>query len=243
MHPQPLVVILMNPIRKTNLANRQNYGSARSSDKIEYIVIHYTANDGDHDESNGNYFKNNVVNASAHYFVDDDSITQSVPDNFVAWAVGGTKWKDTSITGGGTMYGKITNANSISIEMCDTVKDGKYQASEKTIENTVYLAKSLMKKYNIGVDHIYRHFDVTGKHCPSYLMNSSAWSAFKERFKEVDDVEVYKTINDIPSWALPTIKKLMAHGSLKGDAKGELNLDRNMLRILVINDREGCYGK
>lgn len=233
----------MTPIMKENLANRKNYGSARAADQIKYIVIHYTGNDGDHDEANATYFKNNVVSASAHYFVDDDSITQSVPDNFIAWAVGGTKWKDCAATGGGTMYGKITNANSISVEMCDTKKDGRFQASEQTMENTVTLVKSLMKKYNIDVNGVYRHFDVTGKHCPSYFMNASAWEAFKAKLKESDTVPIYKTLDDIPSWAKETVKKLIAHGSLKGDANGELNLDRNMLRLLVINDREGLYGK
>ena len=228
---------------KENLANRSNYGSARTVASIKYIVIHYTGNDGDTDESNANYFKNNVVKASAHYFVDDDSITQSVPDLFTAWSVGGTKWKDCATTGGGTMYGKITNANSISVEMCDTVRNGTIKASEQTMANTATLVKSLMKKYNIDINHVYRHFDVTGKHCPAYFMNASAWAEFKERLKESDTVQVYKTINDIPAFALPTVKKLIAHGSLKGDSKGDLNLSYDMLRLLVINDREGLYGK
>jgi N-acetylmuramoyl-L-alanine amidase CwlA len=184
-----------------------------------------------------------VVSASAHYFVDDDSVTQSVPDLFTAWSVGGTKWKDCATTGGGTMYGKITNANSISVEMCDTLRNGTVKASEQTMANTASLVKDLMKKYNIDIDHVYRHFDVTGKHCPAYFMNASAWAEFKARLKDGDTVPNYKTLNDIPSWAKPTVEKLIAHGSLKGDANGELNLDRNMLRLLVINDREGCYGK
>lgn len=238
-----LVVMLVTPIVKVDLANRQNYGSARSADKIQYIVIHYTANDGDTDEANANYFKNNVVKASAHYFVDDNSITQSVPDLFVAWSVGGTKWKDCDTTGGGTMYGKITNANSISVEMCDTLRNGTIMATEQTMANTVKLVKSLMKKYNIDINHVYRHFDVTGKHCPAYLMNAAAWAEFKERLKESDTVTVYKTIKDIPAFALPTVKKLIAHGSLKGDTAGNLNLSYDMLRLLVINDREGLYGK
>lgn len=227
----------MTPIIKTNLANRQNYGGARTASQIKYIVIHYTANDGDHDEGNANYFKNNVVKASAHYFVDDDSITISVPDLFTAWAVGGTKWKDCATTGGGTMYGKITNANSISIEMCDTQKDGTLKATEKTMANTAALVKDLMKRYNVPIENVYRHFDVTGKHCPAYFMNHTAWAEFKERLK--DD----PALKGIPEWALPTVKKLIAHGSLKGDSKGDLNLSNDMLRMLVINDREGLYGK
>lgn len=61
--------------------------------------------------------------------------------------------------------------------------------------------------------------------------------------KESDTVPVYKTLDDIPDWAKETVKKLIDHGSLQGEAEGNLNLDRNMLRLLVINDREGCYGK
>ena len=74
---------------KQNLANRANYGSKRDLSKIKYLVIHYTNNDGDSDEANGKYFAREIVKASAHYFVDDDSVTQSVPDNFAAYAVGG----------------------------------------------------------------------------------------------------------------------------------------------------------
>ena len=39
-------------------------------------------------------------------------------------------------------------------------------------------------------------------------------------------------------WAKTTITKLMEKGYLKGDEEGNPNLDDNMLRILVINDRD-----
>ena len=100
---------------KTNLANKNNYGNKRELSAIQYIVIHYTANDGDTDENNGKYFKNNVVTASAHYFVDGDSVTQSVPDNYVAWSVGGNKYANCVTTGGGKLYGKATNNNTLSL--------------------------------------------------------------------------------------------------------------------------------
>lgn len=171
----------MSYVMKTNLANPKNYGGKRSTSKIKYIVYHFTANDGDTDESNSNYFKNNVVNASAHYFVDDDSVTQSVPDNYVAWSVGGNKYSDCDKTGGGKLYRIATNDNTISIEMCDTKRDGKIAATEATLENAASLGKKLMKKYNIDVDHVIRHFDVNGKHCPSYFMKDSEWKKFKKR--------------------------------------------------------------
>lgn len=152
----------------TKTANKNNYGSKRSISSIKYIVIHYTGNNGDKAVNNATYFKNNVVKASAHYFVDDTTVYQSVPDNYVAWSVGGSKYSDCSKTGGGKKYGLCTNANSLSIELCDTIKDGKIYPSEKTIENAITLTKKLMKKYGIHASNVIRHFDVTGKSCPSY---------------------------------------------------------------------------
>jgi N-acetylmuramoyl-L-alanine amidase CwlA len=159
---------------KTNLANKSNYGSKRSTSSIKYIVIHYTGNDGDTDESNATYFKNNVVKASAHYFVDSDSVTQSVADDYVAYSVGGSKYSNCSTTGGGKHYGKCTNSNSISIELCDDKKNGTVYPSDSTIANALELTKKLMKKYDIDAEHVIRHFDVTGKSCPEYWCGSDA---------------------------------------------------------------------
>lgn len=169
---------------KTNLAHKSNYGGTRTASTIKYIVIHYTANDGDHDESNARYFRNNIVKTSAHYFVDDDSVTQSVPDLSLAYAVGGKKWSDCSKTGGGKLYGKVTNKNSLSIELCDTQKNGKLAATEATMANAAELCRMLMKKYKVDADHVVRHFDVTGKHCPAYFMDSKKWASFKARLTE-----------------------------------------------------------
>lgn len=171
----------MSYIMKTNLSRKENYGGKRSLSNIKYIVIHFTANDGDHDESNAAYFHNKVTKTSAHYFVDDDSITQSVPDNYVAYSVGGKKYTDCSRTGGGKLYRVVTNSNSINIELCDAKKDGKYAATEATMNNAVELVKILMNKYNVDINHVVRHFDVNGKHCPVYFMDSAAWSSFKAR--------------------------------------------------------------
>lgn len=158
----------------TKTANKSNYGSKRSTSSIKYIVIHYTGNNGDKSVNNATYFKNNVVKASAHYFVDDTAVYQSVPDSYVAWSVGGSKYSDCPKTGGGKKYGLCKNANSISIELCDTVKDGKIYPSEKTIENAITLTKKLMKKYGIPASRVIRHFDVTGKSCPSYWCGTTA---------------------------------------------------------------------
>lgn len=157
----------------TLIANRANYGSARNTGNIKYIVIHYTANDGDKAANNARYFHNNVVKASAHYFVDDTSVWQSVPDNYVAYAVGGSKWSN----GGGRLYKVATNANTLSIELCDTVKNGTIAPTAATINNALALTRSLMIKYGVDKNHVIRHYDVTGKPCPKYWVSDSAWKS------------------------------------------------------------------
>ena len=157
-------------------ANRSNYGSARDLSKIKYIVIHYTGNDGDSDESNAKYFKNKIVKASAHYFVDDNSITQSVPDNYIAYAVGGKKYNNA----GGRLYGTVNNANSISIELCDSVRNGVIYPTQKTINNAIELTQMLMKKYNIPAHRVITHYLVNGKNCPSYWTDETR---FEKEFR------------------------------------------------------------
>lgn len=172
----------MNIIKK--LANHANYGGERTPGQIRYIVLHYTANDGDSARANANYFANNKVKASAHYFVDDSEVYLSVPELSVAWSVGGKKYADCVKTGGGRYYGKCTNANSISVEMCDTRHDGKLMASEQTQRNAAELVRELMRRYGITMDHVIRHFDVTGKRCPAYFVDNTAWAAWKRRLSQ-----------------------------------------------------------
>ena len=115
---------------KVDTAARKNYGNRRKTKDIKYLVIHYTGNDGDSAKGNANYFKTHIVEASAHYFVDDNGIIQSVPDDFTAYSVGGKKYPFCGKTGGGKFYGKCTNENSLNVELCDTRKNGKFDFSE-----------------------------------------------------------------------------------------------------------------
>lgn len=174
---------------KEQLANSGNYGGSRNASQIKYLIFHYTGNDGDTAANNATYFQRKIVKASAHYFVDDTTVYRSVPELKIAWSVGGSKYANADKTGGGTMYGVITNTNSISIEMCDTIRNGVYQASEATLANAAELGRELMEKYGIPIENVYRHFDVTGKHCPSYLINAQKWAEFKKRLEDDMDIE------------------------------------------------------
>ena len=209
---------------KEQLANSGNYGGSRNASQIRYLVYHYTGNDGDKAANNAKYFQNNIVKASAHYFVDDTTVYLSVPELKAAWAVGGSKYANADKTGGGTMYGIITNTNSISIEMCDTIKNGVYQASEATLANAAALGRTLMEKYGIPIENVYCHFDVTGKHCPSYLVSAQKWAEFKKRLE-------VKIMDNTPSGAHKEgVEWAIANGILTGNSEGDLMLSQPVTR-------------
>jgi N-acetylmuramoyl-L-alanine amidase len=209
---------------KEQLANSGNYGGSRNASQIRDLVYHYTGNDGDRAANNAKYFQNNIVKASAHYFVDDTTVWRSVPDLKVAWSVGGSKYANADKTGGGTMYGVISNTNSLSIEMCDTIRNGVYQASEATLSNAAALGRALMEKYGIPIENVYRHFDVTGKHCPSYLVNAQKWAEFKKRLE-------VKIMDNTPSPAHKEgVEWAIANGILTGNSEEDLMLSQPVTR-------------
>jgi len=201
-----------------------NHGGTRLVDQIRYIVIHYTGNDGDTAENNAVYYQRNTVKASAHYFVDDTTVWRSVPELVTAWAVGGKKYSGCERTGGGTMHGMVTNANSISIELCGTLKDGSRRASEKTLANAAALAVELMRRYDIPLERVVRHFDVTGKQCPAYMVDEDAWAAFRERISRC-------AADNIPAaYAKEAVEWAAQQGILQGNADGDLMLAQPVTR-------------
>lgn len=223
----------------------KNRGGTRPASAIRYLVFHYTGNDGDSDANNARYYRDNVVQASAHYFVDDDSITQSVEDLGIAWAVGGKKWADCPQTGGGTLFLTANNYNTLSIELCDTQRDGQIMATEATLDRAAKLGRALMEKYNIPPERVIRHFDVSGKHCPAYFMDTAAWEAFKARLtvKEDEEMKLYHYVAEMPDWAKEAATKAIRTGIIKMDETGAVNVWEHNLQPLVWMDRAGMLDR
>lgn len=163
-----------------------NYNNeSRRGYEVKYIVIHYVGAVSTA-KNNADYFAGGDRQASAHYFVDETSIWQSVEDNRAAWHCGGPLQG----SGGHSFYGYCTNLNSIGIEMCVVRKDGHYIVKTDTVNNTAWLVQKLMKAYGISKEHVIRHYDVTGKDCPAaypeyaptdYLLSDPAWNRFRDR--------------------------------------------------------------
>ncbi len=55
------------------------------------------------------------------------------------------------------------NANSLGIELCSRKQGEKYYFAPETVKNARNFVRSLMKKYDIPLANVVRHYDVTHK--------------------------------------------------------------------------------
>ena len=156
---------------------------------IQWIVIHnmgYNNKDGSYTggTNSGSYswFSQGAGghNTSAHYLVDDKEIWQILEDKWKGHHAGSPKKGHYAGDRG------CSNSNSIGIEMADADKVDKPKALELTIE----LARFLCKKYNVPVDNVVQHNDVTGKDCPAWIRNNNKWGYIKQEIKRRNDENV-----------------------------------------------------
>lgn len=186
------------------LLTQYNFNDKNDISRIKYIVIHYVGATGDA-KGNCNYFNTKYLGASAHYFVGfAGDIWQCVEDEDIAWHCGAKTYK----------HPECRNSNSIGIEMCVRNK-GNLSANSKdwyfedaTVNATIELTKYLMKKYNVNVDHVIRHYDVTGKICPNpYVYNNTkhTWDDFKSAISKPTSSTVVATTPKIDINGLTSI--------------------------------------
>lgn len=152
--------------------------------KIKYIVIHWVGA-ASTAINNGTYFQGGDRGASAHYFVDDNNIVKSVRERDIAWAVRSHGLLDQGspyAKNGGRLFGKCTNQNSVSIEMCCRKNaKGQLYITEKTIKKTAELVQAIQKRLKINDEHVIRHFDVNGKLCPYPYIEESKWKLLRAK--------------------------------------------------------------
>ena len=218
--------------------NMANYRAGRTQ-PVRYIVMHYTANNGDTAKNNCDYYHRvGGLQASAHYFCDEHGAMQSVRECDTAWHCGARAY----------WHSECRNGNSIGIEMCSRKRaDGSYYIKPETVANAATLAKDIMQRYGIDTEHVVRHYDVTGKRCPMPWVDDPAqWTAFKDMLtpqntttdeEDEDDMVRYNTIEDVPGWAQDTVRALMDAGAIGGVGGGNLDLSMDMIRGMVIGQR------
>lgn len=196
----PCVIYMPLPVHVTQLSNRTP----------QYLAIHFTAGSNSLPGRAQSVYNTFVSrSASADFAVDDRDIVQFNPDirNYYCWAVGDTKNK---YSNGGSLYSKATNKNTISIEICSTCTPATSTAvntpnhsgwsfTEAALDNAAKLAKIIMAKFNIPIERVVRHYDISGKLCPGIIgwnnetiydtngkatkdkSDSNKWLSFKKR--------------------------------------------------------------
>ena len=161
----------------------------RRKEPIQYIVLHYSASTKSTDGSAMDTVRTlDQRGFSSDFAVDDDNIIQFA-DNPAAWASKACQRPNSN----GTPAGRgSSNSNSVSIEMSSMLlpggkwvpNDPMFKFSDQVLENTAYLCKLLIAKYNIPKEHIIRHYDIVGKQCPGIIgWNTNHNEAF-ENFRD-----------------------------------------------------------
>ena len=216
--------------------NSDNYRSGRTQ-PVRYIVMHYTAGNGDTARNNCDYYHRvSGLQASAHYFCDEHGAMQSVRECDTAWHCGARAY----------WHPECRNGNSIGIEMCSRKRaDGSYYIKPETVANAAALARDIMQRYGIDTEHVVRHYDVTGKRCPMPWVDDPAqWTAFKamltpehQNDEEEENMVKYKTIDDVPEWYRSEVQELMDAGALKGTGNGAIDISEDVVRGAIIGMR------
>ena len=130
---------------------------------VEGIVIHYVGNPGTTARQNRDWFANPESEVSSHFVIGlDGEILMCVPLTEKSSA------------------SNEANGTTLSIEVCHPDETGKF--TRESEEALVKLLAYLCRRFDLTVDKIIRHFDVTGKICPKYYVeHEDAYAAMKKR--------------------------------------------------------------
>jgi len=162
----------------------------RGHNAVEWIIVHYTGDYGSQGraEKTAKAMQTWKRTVSTHYLVGDDGIYQTVEDRHCAWHCAYAK----------TNRCAACNSRALGVDLVEhkrdtrthSVEDCDWYFTDKVIEDGATLIAELAEKYDIAMDHIVRHFDVTGKHCPRPFVGNDinevtgetgeyAWERFK----------------------------------------------------------------
>ena len=162
----------------------------RSPKKITYLIYHYTGMSSEKRAIERLTNKNSKV--SCHYFIKKNGqIINMVPDKFIAWHAGVSKWKNHN----------NLNDKSIGVEIQNSGHSGKYEEySSKQIKSLLILSKILKKKYNLKSKNFLGHSDIApnrkrdpGEKFPwKYLANYKIgiWNNLPKKYLKFRNVKV-----------------------------------------------------
>ncbi|HFI0463196.1 TPA: N-acetylmuramoyl-L-alanine amidase [Streptococcus suis] len=169
--------------------------------KVEYLVLHFVGAAGQA-LANAKFFYSVDRKSSAHLFIDPKETYQVVPFDRVAWHVGDGRGR----------YG-ITNQNSIGVELCQDVTTGKdvwnWDFNPKTRQEAILVFAYLMKKFNVPIERVVRHYDASRKSCPGNWM-ANDWAKWKLWKKDLETyVKTGKLVNSQKGEVAPVTKPVV----------------------------------
>ena len=163
-----------------------NYNK-RKSDRINLIIIHYTALKSISESIKYLCSKNNKV--SSHYLISKSGkIYNLISEKRRAWHAGESFWQGCT----------DINSKSIGIELDYTQSNKNNKFSNKQIKSLIGLLKQLIKQYNIKPENVLGHSDIApyrkidpGKYFPWYLIQENKLSF---EIKLIKDKKIIKNL-------------------------------------------------
>ncbi|HHU22844.1 MAG TPA: N-acetylmuramoyl-L-alanine amidase [Clostridiales bacterium] len=152
-----------------------------------------------------------------HYYVrKDGSVYRGRPENWIG--------------------GHTADYNNNSIGICF---EGNFETEEMPrvqMDSGRRLVSDILKRYPSLT--VLGHKDLNATACPG---KNFPFEYITSPAQPVEPNEQrYKTVEEVPQWARPTVEKLIGNGSLIGTGN-DLDLSHDMVRILVICDRNGLF--
>lgn len=213
--------------------------NAPRNHKIDTITIHCMAAQWTASQC-ANYFEKSSVKASSNYCVGyDGSVALSVPESDRSWCSSSA----------------INDNRAITIEVASdssapfAVRSAAYTAlialladicKRNGIKKLVWDTHSNNRVNRIGGTNMTVHMDFANKACPGeWLLSRMGQIAEEVNEKmEEDNMPRWNKLNDIPEgFYRNEAKTLMDRGILKGDANGNLDITKDMLRCMIFCQR------
>ena len=145
---------------------------------IKYVGRRYENVNGKNKEINGEHFRY----GAAQFYVDSKIIGSPIPENEVAYHVGSSKYTQTKFN---LVGNENPNNYAIGIECCVNVDDN----FNGMLNNLISLIYYLMEKYDLTVNDIYRHYDITGKYCPMFAINEEAAKNYNLKYISMEKIK------------------------------------------------------
>lgn len=216
------------------------------------IVIHETATPGATAENSFDYFNSGYRDASAHGFVDWNEYIQMIPYTEVAWHAGYTA--NHMYIGIELCHPETKNEvqfNAVWRNAVEVVSDILQSFSISYDDIVTHHSVSLKWRETDHTDPT-GYFSEYGKTFQDFINDVKkqmegglTMTQYEELKNNIESIQkelkalkspIYNSIDTMPEWAKPTIKKLVDENVLVGTGDG-LNLSEDLMRTLVIVDR------